>query len=145
MILHETLTSDLIKAGARFIHEVNKAGVPIPIAVWKRDYDYDTDRPEPWELFLEMPLSEADDDVWRKQHRKIWDVYWSHRQKFFPLDLMGIRMPPPGPDMFGQFKEAVKSHCDRSLPPDYSSKWADGLISGDHFIYIPKGVNAGAG
>ena len=145
MILHETLTSDLIAAGARFIHEMNKAGVPILMAVWKRKYDYDTDRQGPWELFLAVPLTEAGYDEWRNRQHKIWSVYQNHRQKLFPLNWTGIVLPLPGHDMFSQFKEAVKSCHDKSLEMDYSSQWADGLIFGDYFIYIPKKVGAGAG
>lgn len=47
--------------------------------------------------------------------------------------------------MFSPFKEAVKSCHNKALGPDYSSRWADGLIFGDCFIYIPKEVDAGAG
>ena len=138
MILHETLTSDLITAGARFIHETNKAGVAIPMAVWKRDYDYAADTQGPWELFLAVSLPETDYDAWQKQHHKIRAVYQSHQQKLFPLNWMGIRMPPPGSDLFNQFQAAVKSCRNQSLPPDYASKWADGLVYGDYFIYIAK-------
>ena len=139
MILHETLTSDLITAGARLVHFVNQAGVPIAMAVWKRDYDYGADRQGPWELFLAVSLPETDYDEWRKQHHKVWAVYNNHRQKLFPLDWMGVRMPPPpNGDLFRQFHGVVKSCRDQALAPDYSSEWADGVISGDHFIYIAK-------
>lgn len=145
MILHETLTSDLITAGARFIHEMNEAGVPVLMAVWKREYDYDTDKQGPWELFLSLPVAEAGYDEWRNRQHKIWAVYHNNRRNLFPLNWTGIILPLPGSDMFSPFKEAVKSCHNKALGPDYSSQWADGLIFGDYFIYIPKEVDTGAG
>lgn len=140
-MLHETLTSDLISAGERFISELNKANGQILMAIWKRRDD--PDGQNVWRLILAMPGEQAGSRL--KCYEKVVSTYSSHPAKFFPLSILGIEVEFLDSDALIPFREAVKAHHTAHLKPDYSSGLADGLVFSDSFIYIPKGEHIGAG
>lgn len=140
MMLHETLTSDSISAGERFISELNKADGQILMAIWKRQDD--PDGPSVWRLILVMPDAQAGSGA--KCYEKVVSIYNRHPAKFFPLSIFGIEVESLDSDALNPFREAVKTHRIGHLKPDYSSGLAEGLVFSDSFIYIPKGENKGA-
>lgn len=132
MMLKETLTSDLIFAGERFITAMNQEDAQISMGIWKRQEN--SEGPGVWRLLLVMPVTEAGGKL--KCYEKVVSTFNSHSAGLFPLSIFDLEIESAESPALEQFREAAIAR--RSLKPDYSSEESDGFFLSDSFVYSPK-------
>ena len=132
MMLKETLTSDLILAGERFITAMNEAGAQVSMGIWKRWENPDS--AGVWRLLLVMPVPEAGGKL--NCYDKVVSTFNSHSTGLFPLSIFDFQVESPESNTSAYFRQEAIAR--RNHKPDYSSEESDGFFISDSFVYSPK-------